>query len=124
MLKFHANCVSATQSGDYFQVLFEEEYDIEESFDIEKEYFLIQRQFEFPDKGECYIENRDESYIGHYRIKYAELEKNRFYLEIQRSEKNKIEIFFHTSDHNYMEIKRVMSIMIPELVVNPNIDTM
>jgi hypothetical protein len=45
------NCkyVSASEAGDYFQVLFEKERD------DDKEYFLIQRKFEFTDRGKCYI---------------------------------------------------------------------
>jgi hypothetical protein len=68
MLKFYANYVSATQSGDYFQVLFEEENDLEASFDIEREFFLIQRQFEFPDKDECYYENHDSGACDRYKL--------------------------------------------------------
>jgi len=59
------NCkhVSASEAGDYFQFLFEKERD------DDKEYFLIQRQFEFPDGDKCYVKNQGEDYIGHNKIR-------------------------------------------------------
>ena len=43
--------VSVTISGDYYQILFHDGLDIED-----EPYFLIQRQFEFPDGGVCNFE--------------------------------------------------------------------
>jgi hypothetical protein len=42
--------VSASEAGDNVQLL------LEKTPDGDDEYFLIQRQFEFPDEGECYVE--------------------------------------------------------------------
>ena len=42
-MKFHANYVSTSVSGDYYQALFEEE-----STQPDSPYLLIQRQFEIP----------------------------------------------------------------------------
>ena len=44
--------VSVTISGDYYQILFHDGLDIED-----EPYFLIQRQFEFPDGGVCNFES-------------------------------------------------------------------
>ena len=60
-MRFHANHVSSSVSGDYYQVMFEAE---EETNDPDSPYFLIQRQFETSDGGRCYIETHDEKYIG------------------------------------------------------------
>ena len=42
MIQMQFNSVSASESGDYFQVLFEEEVD-----NLDGDYFLVQCQFEF-----------------------------------------------------------------------------
>ena len=106
------NCkyVSASEAGDYFQVLFEKE------LDDDKEYFLIQRQFEFPDGGKCYIETQGEDYIGHYKIRKSTISPKRFYVKIQRWQDSDITINFNTSTKNYNEIKRVLKIMIPNII--------
>ncbi len=52
MNKLHANHLSASEmGGEYFQVMFEEERE------SDKAYFLIQRQFEIPGDGSCYVES-------------------------------------------------------------------
>jgi hypothetical protein len=66
-MKIRLDHVSASESGDYFQVLFESEED------GEGEYLLIQRQFEDPDDARCYIEAHDEDYIGHFKVVRASL---------------------------------------------------
>lgn len=108
MKKLEAKRVSASEAGDYFQVLFEEDRD---RF---KNYFLIQRGFEF-DFGErpdpCYIESDDRTFCGHIRITKAELAKNRFYLKLGDSKGSDMEIMYDTSEDNYQEVKRVVRII-------------
>ena len=101
------NHVSATESGDYFQVLFEEEED------SDKAYFLIQRQFEFSDGGRFYIESHDTKLRGHFRIKRAELRRNRFSLELLSKAGGKLQIKFDTDEDKFEEAKRVLKIMFP-----------
>src|ERR1700730_13300280 len=62
-MRFHANHVSSSISGDYYQVMFEAE---EDTNDPDSPYLLIQRQFETLDDGRCYIETPDEQDIGHF----------------------------------------------------------
>ena len=45
-MRLQFKTVSVTISGDYYQVLFHDDLDIED-----EPHFLIQRQFEFPDGG-------------------------------------------------------------------------
>jgi hypothetical protein len=45
---------SASEAGDYYQVSFDDGDDYEAK-DIGGRYFLIQRQFEFPDDGTYYL---------------------------------------------------------------------
>jgi hypothetical protein len=59
MLKLHARHASASEAGDYFQVMFEEQADAEGS-----RYLLIQRQFEFPDEECCAIETEQPDICG------------------------------------------------------------
>jgi len=48
--KFDFKKISISIQGDYYQVLFHDGLDTED-----EPYFMIQRQFEFPDGGECYF---------------------------------------------------------------------
>lgn len=61
-MEIRVNHISGSESGDYFQVLFEAEKDCDGA------YLLIQRQFEDPDSGLCYFETQDENYIGHFKV--------------------------------------------------------
>jgi hypothetical protein len=58
-MRFQANYVSISVSGDYYyQAMFEAE---EDTTDPDSPYLLIQRQFETSDDGRwCYIETHDE----------------------------------------------------------------
>jgi hypothetical protein len=49
-MRFHANHVSSSVSGDYYQAMFEAE---EDTNDPNSPYLLIQRQFETSDGGRC-----------------------------------------------------------------------
>jgi hypothetical protein len=65
-MRFHAQRVSASAAGDYFQLsLGPEESDEKESdpYEVTGPYLLVQRQFEMPDRGRCYLETHDEGYI-------------------------------------------------------------
>ena len=99
--------VSASESGDYFQVLFEAEKDGDGA------YVLVQRQFEDPDGGLCYVEAHDEDYIGHSRVARASLARNRFCLALQRRQAAQVNVTFETTEQNYRNVARVMRIMIP-----------
>ena len=108
MKKLQANRVCVSDDGDYFQVLFEEEWD------SLKNYFLIQRNFEHdydeePDR--CYIETDNEGFCGHLDIEKAELDRNRFYLKLADKKDGEIEITFQIRNENYLEAKRVLKII-------------
>ncbi len=110
-MKIRLDHVSASESGDYYQVLFE----AEEDGDVA--YVLIQRQFENPDGGLCYLESHDEAYIGHFKVVRAVLDRNRFCLELPRRKAAEVEVTFKTTDQNYNDVARIMRIMIPSLAV-------
>ena len=102
MRKLHAKCVSASESGgEYFQVLFEGEQHGDEV------YFLIQRQFEIPDDGTCYVETHIPETRGHFRIRFAALDRNK--LRIQLPGKEEWEITFVTDNGRYGAMKDILS---------------
>lgn len=115
MLKLHAKHASASEAGDYFQVMFEEQADAEGS-----RYLLIQRQFEFPDEECCAIETEQPDVCGHFQIHSAVLERTRFQVWWSGGSESKADVAFETDDESYADIRRIMRIMIPQIEVRPN----
>ncbi len=99
--------VSASGSCDGYQVLFEAEEDGLGA------YVLLQRHFEEPGGDLCYLETHDEDYIGHFRVRRARLDRNRFWLELPRRKAAEVEVNFDATAEKYEEIVRIMRIMIP-----------
>lgn len=110
-MKIRLDHVTPAETGDYFQVLFEA------GADGDGAYVLIQRQFEDPDSGRCYIETHDDDYIGYFDVVRASLARNRFCLELRRAHSAKVEVTFETTGRKYGEVAKVMRIMIPCLEI-------
>ena len=106
MFQMQFNSVAASEAGDYFQVLFEEDVD-----NPEARYFLIQCQFEFPDDGEFYIESDDTRLCGHFEIKTATLSRESLRLEIPSTKWKIIHVKFQRDDAAYEELQRVLETM-------------
>ena len=70
--QFQCKHLSSSEAGDYLQVMFAETREVD---DI---YLRIQRQFEFPDHGKCYVETNDPDSSGHYLIHNAQLTRDSF----------------------------------------------
>ena len=111
-MKIQLHDVSASESGDYYQVLFEGKLDGEQA------YVLVQRQFELPDGGLCYVESHDRNYIGHFKVTHAELGRTWFFLKLPRKTAAELEVVFNTTDKNWRQVARIMQIMIPRLRVS------
>jgi hypothetical protein len=111
-VKIQLHDISASESGDYYQVLFEG------ALDGEQAYVLVQRQFELPDGGLCYVESHDKNYIGHFKVTYAELGRNRFFLKLARKTAAEVEVVFNTTEKNWRQVVRIMQFMIPRLRVS------
>ena len=101
--------VSASEAGDGLQVLFEKTPDSQEG------YVLVQRHFEFPDGGKCYLETDDQEFCGHFRFRSARLSRNRFQMVFGIGPVREITVFFKATDSAYAEVQRVLKIMIPEI---------
>jgi hypothetical protein len=54
---------AASEAGDYYQLSFDDGDDYDAK-DIGGRYFLIQRQFEFPDDGTYYLESDDSRFAA------------------------------------------------------------
>jgi len=103
---------SASEAGDGFQVLFENAPDSEEG------YVVVQRHFEFPDRGECYLETDDREFCGHFRIQGAHLSRNEFQIAFGREPPREIAVAFRATDAVYAEVRRVLQIMIPRITIS------
>ena len=110
--QFRCEHVSATEAGEGFQVLFEKVADSDEG------YALLQRHFEFPDGGKCYVETDDRDFCGHFSIRHARLSRNRFEMTFGTSPVREFAVSFEAADSVYTEVKRMLQIMIPELVIS------
>ena len=110
-MKIQLDHVSAAESGDYYQVHFGA------AGDGDGPYVLIQRQFEDDDGGLCYVETHDQDYIGHAKVVRATLDRHRFFLELRRKRFSTVEVAFETTEPNYIEVSRILRIMIPGLAV-------
>lgn len=100
--------VQAAEAGDeIFQVTFETE------FDSLKDYFLIQRGFEFEEVvgNQIYIESDDMTFTGYNIIEEAFLERNRFYIRLNDKDNSEIELLFSISDNKYQKIKKTLKII-------------
>jgi hypothetical protein len=76
-MRFRAKYVSASENSDYYQVVFENTDPAGNAADMDSPYLLIQRQFEDPDGGRCYVENHDEGYIGQFWLRSIEFSPSR-----------------------------------------------
>lgn len=101
--------MSVSEAGDGFQVLFEKTRDGHEG------YVLVQRHFEFPNGGKCYLETDDYKFCGHFRTRSAQLSRNRFHVVFGIGRAREITVFFNATDSAYAEVRRVLQIMIPEI---------
>ena len=100
--------VQASEAIDeIFQVCFET------NFDSLKDYFLIQRNFEFEEitGKKIYTESDDDNFTGYNIIGEAQLDRNRFYIKFNNSSKSEIELLFKVSEKNFQKIKRILEII-------------
>jgi len=111
-MQFHANHVSSSVSGDYYQAMFEAE---EDTNDPNSPYLLIQRQFETSDGGRCYIETHDEKYIGHFLLRRVEFTPERLSIEFDRPSDNLVSVTFIMAVSDFEEASQVIKIISGEV---------
>ena len=113
-MRFHAPSVSASADGDYYQLCLgpaesgEEEND---PFEVKGPYLIVQRDFESPDTGRCYVETHDDGYVGHFPVRLAEFSRTRLAIALVRKTNNHIEVTFALSAAEFEAVQRVAEII-------------
>jgi hypothetical protein len=114
LMQFHAKYVSAAEAGDYYQVSFETEDpgdDATDSPGVDSPYLIIQRQFETPDGGRCYVETHDHGYVGHYRVKLIAFSPTQLVVVIERKSYARVEVTYALDAVEFDEVRRVVNII-------------
>jgi hypothetical protein len=114
LMQFHAKYVSAAEAGDYYQVSFETDDpgdDATDSPGVDSPYLIIQRQFETPDGGRCYVETHDHGYVGHYRVKLIAFSPTQLVVVIERKSNARVEVTYALDAVEFDEVRRVVNII-------------
>jgi hypothetical protein len=110
-MRFHAPEVSASVSGDYYQLYLGPEEDEEDDpFEVAGPYLLLQREFEMSGRR-CYIESENESYIGHFALKLIEFSPSLLSFDIVRARDNHVEVSFALDAKNFEVVRRVAEVI-------------
>jgi hypothetical protein len=107
------NYASASEAGDYFQVLFKE------TDTDDKRYVLIQSQFEFPQDYDVKVEADGGEWYAELSVDRATLDRER--LVIDGSDEGvavRLIVNHVADDGTYADLKRVLDIMLPDIVVH------
>ena len=111
-MHFHANYVSTSVSGDYYQAIFEAEQD---SDDLDSPYLLIQRQFEDLDDESCYIVTHDQKYCGHFLLRRVDFTPQELSIELDRPRDNFVSVTFTMVATEFAEASQVVKIISGEI---------
>ena len=87
----------------------------EDSTGPDSPYLIIQRQFEMPDGGKCYIETQNAEYIGHFRVRRIDFRPDGISVEIGRSRNNVIDVTFSMTTSAFEEAVPVLKIISGEI---------
>ena len=113
-MRFHAPSVSASANGDYYQLWLGPEESEEEDadpYEVKGPYLIVQRDFEMPDSGRCYIETQDEGYIGHFPLRLTDLSPTHLAFEIVRKANNHMEVSFALDPSEFEQMRRIAEII-------------
>ncbi len=109
---FKFKTVSATKSGDYYQVMFHDDLDTED-----EPYFMIQSQFEFPEGGACNIESHIAELIEHCKVKMASISKTIMFISYGEAPHHEVEIEYDLQGLGFHELASMLKEMIPEIKI-------
>ena len=105
---------SVSESGDYYQVLFEKSDDNDDC------YVLIQSQFEFPQDCDVIVETDAGDWFAELVVERATLDQQRLLIDGSDKEKAvRIIVFYSADAETYAELIRVFKIMLPDIDVHP-----
>ena len=111
-MQFHAERVSLSVAGDYYQLLLEAE---EDSDDPESPYLILQRQFEAEDFGRCSVETHDDSFIGQFILEHIEFTRERLLISVDRPKDKEIVVTFGLSHSEFEKASQVLKIINGEI---------
>ena len=106
LLKFKT--VSVTRNGDYYQIMFSDDLDTED-----EPYFMIQRQFEFPDGGVCHFESHNEELIDSCKVRSLSLSKDMLRIQYGDKKNREVDISYNLKSTNFQELSLTLKEMIP-----------
>jgi hypothetical protein len=109
---FKFKTVSATKTGDYYQIVFHNDLDTDD-----EPYFMIQSQFEIPDGGECNFESHIEELIGQCKAKSVSLSKNKISLSYGEDPPHEVDIEYDLHGLSFQELASMLEEMIPEIEI-------
>ena len=104
---------SASEAGDYYQVSFDDDDDIE---NINGRYLLIQRQFEFADDDSYYFESNDRRFCGHVKVRAAALNSEFLSIDFLADEWTALRIRYAVSQDDFDKLERIVRIMFEDKV--------
>lgn len=107
---------SASEAGDYYQVLFDDDEDGES---IDGQYLLIQRQFEFPDDCSYYFESDDSRLCGHFKVRAASVNSEFLSIELLVEESTTLRVRYTVAQDGYTELERIVKIMFEDVLWRP-----
>ncbi len=115
---------SVSISGDYYQIMFDDDLDEPDNYDDIDEvmnsidrYFLVQFNFEFPGK-ECYFESEDENLIGHYIVNSVVIGHRSFAIKYGPNDKFTVTIEYDATDEEQTELINVSKKMFANVKVD------
>lgn len=111
--------------GDYYQFWLEATDSGQDGIDPQEPtgpYLIVQRQFEMPDGGLCYVETHDTHYIGHFRLRLIEFSPTRLAFEIQRKKSDHVEVSFAMEQSEFLEARRIVQVIFGEHEPDPEQD--
>ena len=112
LFTFTCPYVSASEAGDFVQILFAE------SSDDDAKYVLLQTQFEFDQDYDFQIETKDGEWIAHMSDSSATLNRNRLEIDgVDAGEPVRLVIDFEASHDTFVETRKILESMVRKLVV-------
>ncbi|MDX2368480.1 MAG: hypothetical protein QNK36_08775 [Colwellia sp.] len=95
---FQLKSSSVSISGDYYQIIFDDDFD-----SIDKPYFLVQCDLEFPNK-ECYIECKNKKLISHYLVNSIDIDDRSFTIRYGASDIFVVRIEYQANNEEQCEL--------------------
>jgi len=112
-MELHFKTVSVTISGDYYQVLFHDDLDADD-----EPYFMIQRQFEFPEIKDCNFESDHEKLCEHSKAQSALITTNKLFLSYGENQLCEVVINFGIDSVDHKLLVSTLKEMIPSISIS------